>query len=249
MIPLSKAKLGVFAALNERKYRYKHRLFIVEGEKMVQEALASGFAIEAIVVREGYAFSFAAYDAPCYEAAEKAFAQLCSLSSPEGVLAVVAFPHEHFLRMDSVLVGGGFLLENLQDPGNVGTILRIADWFGLQYVICSKGTADVLNAKTLRACMGAIFRVKIVYADDFTALLPALAEKSNVWVADMEGDSLAAAALRATDWVLLGNEANGVSAETRSATALRRVTIPRIGGAESLNVGIAAGIFAYQMNL
>lgn len=215
---------------------------------MVQEALASHFPIEAIVVRSGSEGLLPAMaDVTCYEADEKAFAQLCSLSSPEGILAVVSFPDERFLQLMNTPLGGGFLLENLQDPGNVGTILRIADWFGLPYVVCSKGTADVLNAKTLRACMGAIFRVQVCYVEDFTDWLPNLAAEQRVLVADMQGKPLAEAQARPTDWILLGNEANGVSASSRALQHLQRVTIPQVGGAESLNVGIAAGIFAYEM--
>jgi len=142
-------------------------------------------------------------------------------------------------------VQGGLLLDSVQDPGNLGAILRIADWFGLGHVICGKGTADALNPKTLRSSMGAIFRVQLSYADDLPAFVQA--HGLTPFLADMDGVSIAQANLSPADWVVLGNEANGVSEGLRTLPTAKRLTIPRMGGAESLNVAVAAGIVAWEM--
>jgi TrmH family RNA methyltransferase len=125
----------------------------------------------------------------------------------------------------------------------LGTIIRIADWFGFRHIICNKGTVDVLNPKVLRASMGSFFRVNIEYVED---LAPILAEHSSqIRVADMEGETLAEAPLQGNEFILLGNEANGISDD---AHPLKKITIHGKGGAESLNVGVAAGIFAYTLS-
>lgn len=226
-------------------------MFIVEGKKMFQEALQSGWPIEAIIVQETLADAFlpllAAGELPAYLASDSDFRQLAQLTSPEGILTVIHFPAADFgaIAGKTLPAGPGFLLDAVQDPGNLGAIMRIADWFGFSALICNKGTVDFLNVKSLRSSMGAIFRVQVVYVDSLTSCIDSLDQ--TVWVADMAGEALGELAMGPADFILLGNEANGVT-EGIAESGLRKVHIPGRGGAESLNVSVAAGILAWELS-
>lgn len=245
MLPLSKARASQFTALRERKFRYQNRQFVVEGHKLTQEAIASGFPVLGVVVRADTPAP--AGDFPVFQADETAFGKLTTLEQPEGVLAQIGFPADRAFCASApeTLACGGFVLDGVQDPGNLGTILRIADWFGLGAVVLGPGCVDPLNPKTLRASMGAIFRVPIYTTPDLPAWLAQ--QPNRLWLADMRGEALGTTVLFLTDWMILGNEANGVSEALRALPALRAITIPRTGGAESLNVSVAAGILAWEM--
>jgi RNA methyltransferase, TrmH family len=251
---LSKAKLSFFRSLKIQKHRKIENILAVEGLKMHEEALASGWEVVAVVgLQEKIAATAhkpSSY--PRYVADAKDFAELSSQVSPEGIISYVRPPLDRqfwedksTLPADYLAEGKGFLLQNIQDPGNLGTILRIADWFGLSALVCSSDTADVSNPKVLRASMGAIFRVKVLYVSDFPHLI---AQNIPYLLATtMQGQPLAEVEKNPPQWLLLGNEAQGISADLLAMPALRCVTIPRLGGAESLNVSVAAGIFAYQL--
>lgn len=255
MQKLSKAKLTFFSSLQLKKYRYGNRLFPVEGRKMVQEALREGWTPEAVIVEESRAESLL----PLLEklpptllqlCTAKEFAKLSSHESPEGIMAILPFPQENFcqsLPQATLPAGKGLLLEQIQDPGNLGALLRSADWFGIRYLWCSEGCADALNAKSLRSSMGAIFRVQLQYVSNWQELIAAQAPR--IWAADMQGTALPDAALGPDSWILLGNEANGLRAATRETPGLRRLRIPGEGGAESLNVAVAGGILCYALAL
>ena len=265
MEPLSKAKLKLYASLKQKKFRYAHRLFVVEGEKMVQEALRSGWKVECVVMRDDFVGKAQASGresqqieewggqfqaAQTFQADKEAFKRISSQTNPEGVLAILPFPEAPaFNDFDSpkevpTPPKKSFLLEGIQDPGNMGTILRIADWFGFEGVVCSEGTVDIWNPKVLRASMGAIFRVKVWYVANFDQWVAQLCAE---WVAaDMQGEDVRDLDLTSVDHILLGNEANGVSSSIRELPNARFVTIKGAGGAESLNVGVAAGILAFE---
>ncbi|MFK7969720.1 MAG: TrmH family RNA methyltransferase [Bacteroidia bacterium] len=249
MQPLSKAKLKLFSSLKTRKFRQREGMFMVEGWKMLSEAEQASWEIEAIVVREDVykanaSLPFVVQEEKLFYLEDHPFNKLSSLNSPEGVLAILRTPDmpawEHTLPN-----GRGFLLEQIQDPGNLGTLLRIADWFGLEGICCSPGTVELFNPKTLRASMGAVFRVPVYESNDWEQMLQH--NKDRIWLADMEGKALGPGIIEQDDWVLLGNEANGVSEFARKLLADRKLTIPRKGKAESLNAAIAGGIFAYWM--
>jgi TrmH family RNA methyltransferase len=249
MQTLSLAKIKQFAALSTKKYRYRQQQFLIEGEKMLSEALRANWLIEAIVLRADR--SETAPDTgpwPTFVADAQAFARISSHSNPEGVLAVLPFPSDPpwiASPMAQLPTGPGFLLEDLQDPGNLGTIIRSADWFGFKQVICNKGCVDVLNPKVLRSTMGSFFRVHVAYADSFEALLSEQADR--FWATDMQGQSLSAAPLQPDDWLLIGNEARGLSPTLGQLPGLRRLHIPGAGGAESLNAAMAAAICGWQL--
>jgi TrmH family RNA methyltransferase len=252
MLPISKAKLRTFASLQTKKYRQKHGLFVIEGKKMVREALVSGFSIEAILIIEDrqedndLQFESVLPD-KVFAASPTDFQQISSLQSPEGVLAILRLP-ETYLQTHSLSQlppGKGLLLDEIQDPGNLGTLIRTADWFGIDQIICRKGTVDCFNPKVLRSSMGSIFRVNIIYVNVWERPIQASAQR--VWLADMEGEALDKAIFGAEDWLLLGNEANGVDEKLKALPEIRKVHIPGRGGAESLNVGVAGGILMSRM--
>lgn len=230
-------------------------MFVVEGKKMVQEAYQSGWPIEALVVREDQdLMPLQGLEGVAperrYVAGAAAYRQLSTQAHAEGVLAVVCVPPHAFERCASLevarLQGPGFMLDRIQDPGNLGTIIRTADWFGLRSVICSMGTVDVLNPKCLRSSMGSIFRVHMVYVEAFEELIRSAGQR--VWLAGMQGLPLGEASFGKDDFVVLGNEARGLSQSLASRSGINFVTIPGTGGAESLNVAIAAGIFGWELS-
>ena len=218
---------------------------------MVQEAAQAGWNLQAIVLRADQALAFAERlpaDVPAYQVSPETFSQLSHLQSPEGILAIVDLPWEDFAQpqpLDTLPPGPGFLLDAIQDPGNLGTIIRTADWFGLRAVICGPGTVDLLNPKTLRSSMGSVFRVDVRYVASIEPLLPAATVP--IWAATMEGEPLQAGRLSGSPYVLLGNEANGLDERLLSSPNVKPLTIPGQGGAESLNVSIAAGILAWHL--
>ncbi|MFN0202713.1 MAG: TrmH family RNA methyltransferase [Bacteroidia bacterium] len=251
--PISKAKLKLFSSLSHKKYRNLSALFIIEGIKLVKESLVSGFEIEAVIVNAkqekelAQKISFDFFPCEVFSAQESDFYKLSEQVQAEGIIAVIRFPSHWQQKPTISLANTSFLLENVQDPGNLGTILRIADWFGIAQILCSPDTADFLNPKVLRASMGAIFRLNIFYPDRFYEIIEENAGK--IWVADMQGTPLPQVHFQANQSLLLGNEAKGISAKIQAIQGLQYVNIPKKGQAESLNVAIASGILAYQMTL
>lgn len=218
---------------------------------MCAEALASGWPVEAVVVREDRMELTAQVpaDVPSFATSEATFAQLSSHEHPEGILAVVGIPdplmppaHE---SLASLPAGPGFILEDLQDPGNLGTLLRTADWLGMPDLILSRDCVDPLNPKSLRASMGAIFRVRLHRVSELLPLVQAAPER--IWLATMEGPPAPGVRPGPHDFILLGNEARGLSPELRDLPEAQRISIPGRPGAESLNVAMAGGILGWHL--
>ncbi|MEL6675835.1 MAG: RNA methyltransferase [Bacteroidota bacterium] len=252
MLRLSKAKLKLFTALSQKKYRYEQQRFVIEGVKMVEEAISSNFLVEAIIVEDTKTSLLEAKAIPSdislFSLPLAEFRQLSKLQHPEGICAIVAFPQADFLTakpLSHLPEGKGFLLDGLQDPGNVGTILRTLDWFGASWIVCGPGTVDILNPKCLRASMGAIFRVHIQTLTDWASLHPT--EMERIYLADMQGVDLREVNFSQDACILMGNEAKGVSSFWRAQPATHKIHIPGGGEAESLNAGIAAGILAWKL--
>ncbi len=169
--------------------------------------------------------------------------KISTLKTPQEVLAQVRIPHWPVLRHEHLSGKFSLVLDGIQDPGNLGTIIRIADWFGIENIICSLDTVDAYNPKVVQACMGSLARVKMHYTllADFLPgvklpLFGALLEGSNIYKTDFGIEGL----------VILGNEGGGIRPEVQKLIA-KAVTIPRIGQAESLNVAIAAALFCAEM--
>lgn len=222
---------------------------MLEGKKLYEEAFSEGWPIEAIILPEDQPRLIDTDDlpAPLYLTPQTSFKRLSSQVSPEGPICVLPFPASwpHDLQAKSLPDGPGMLIAGLQDPGNLGTIMRTADWLGFQHIVLGPATVDIWNYKALRASMGAIFRLQLHKVSDWTAFLPQQAQA--IWVADMQGTDIQEAQMKAKDWLLVGNEANGIPPEIAALEGLKRVNIPRQGGGESLNVAIASAILAWKL--
>ena len=240
---LKNPKVQQWKALKDRKGRKETGCFLAEGRKMVEEALASGFWVEAILVDEARAGEFALPQGiSAYALPENVLAAVCDTKTPQGVAAVVRM--EQNARLGRRVVA----LDGVQDPGNVGTIIRTADAAGLEGVILSEQCADVFSPKTLRATMGSIFRMPMVVTGDLPGYLAGLrAQGYSVISSQLDGEPFyQRTAVGERFCLIIGNEGNGVSDEVK-ATATHKVKLPMRGGAESLNAAIAAGIMMYDL--
>jgi len=141
-------------------------------------------------------------------------------------------------------VGKYIFLDRINDPGNLGTIIRIADWFGFDGIVCSKGSVDIYNPKVIQASMGSIFRVPVFY-EDFDLLLPQVYQKIEIIGADMKGEAIQTFKFPKNGFLLMGSESHGISKGLHQYLR-HKVTIPKYGKAESLNVAVATGILANQ---
>ncbi len=229
---ISKNELRQVRSLAQKKFRDESGLFVVEGEKMVSEALASGFEVMSVYRRD--------------EIGEEAMARLSMLSSPSPVLAVVRQPAPAAFRPSS----GLFLaLDGIRDPGNLGTILRVADWFGIDGVIASPDTVELYNPKVVQATMGAIFRVPFFRMDIVELCRKVIAGGGHVYGTFLDGENLYSKVLdcgrEAPSVIVIGNESNGISPAVAACVSDRLFIPPYPAddpGSESLNAAIATAI-------
>lgn len=219
-------------SLAQKKFRDSSGLFVVEGEKLVAEALASRLTVEKVYRRE--------------EIGEAAMARISALSSPSPALALVRRPDD-LLQTDIPSTGLFLALDGIRDPGNLGTILRIADWFGLDGVYASPDTVDVFNPKVVQATMGAIFRVKFHYAEIPSLCKGVLKADGKVYGTFLDGENLYGKELGRDPLavIVIGNEAGGISRETAACVSDRLYIPPYpVGdpGSESLNAAVATAV-------
>lgn len=237
---ISNKWLKLIKSLHLKKYRKAEQLFFVEGEKAVLEVLASDWQVSALFATDHFLQQHETV------AAKADLVQQCSsdelvkagtFSSNDAALAVVKIPASaDFTAHRS---GWVLVLDQVNDPGNLGTIIRIADWYGIRHIVCSPDTADCYNPKVIAAAKGSFLRVQLHYQP-----LPALLATSTlpVYGAYLGGESVHSLTLvQNGGFIVLGNEANGISTELEGAVS-RKITIPAFGQAESLNVGIAAAV-------
>jgi TrmH family RNA methyltransferase len=240
----SKSTISFLRSLQLKKFRNEAGLFIVEGPKMVSEVLKSDFKIKQL-----YATSSWNPDQhisiPIETLTEAEMERVSGLQTPNKVLAVVEMPMLEG-PVNTLSEGMHLLLDQIQDPGNLGTIIRIADWFGVTSIICSPDTADVFNPKVIQASMGSVFNVNIHYSSLADVLLKNTSgNKWPVYATLLSGESIYKTELDASCFVILGNESRGVS-PVLNAFISQGIHIPRPSNksskAESLNVAVAAGI-------
>lgn len=238
---LKNPKVTAWKALKDRKGRRESGCFLVEGRKMVEEALASAFDVETVLVQEGMELPDG-LTMPVYELPAHVLAAVCDTKTPQGIAAVVRMKEQSALGKHIVVLDG------VQDPGNVGTIIRTADAAGLDGVLLSTQCADVFSPKVLRATMGSIFRMNLRTTDDLPGELTKLREKGySILSSQLNGTPFYEREKVAEQFALIiGNEGNGVSEQVQQ-TATHRVRLPMRGGAESLNAAIAAAIMMYEL--
>ncbi len=240
---LTKAELQRLRSLREKKHREELGLFVVEGEKVVAELLAAQFAFESIYATEAWrgpgASAGRAGAAPIalVRVTDEEMARASHFPTPSAVLAVGRINREP-LGPGALDQGLTLALDGVQDAGNVGTLLRIADWFGLDRVVLSPDCADLFHQKVINASMGSFARVRTHTADLATALTDV---KVPVLGSDLTGTNVHAVPALRDAVIVIGSEGHGLS-EPVKRLVTQYVTIPRFGGAESLNAAVAAGI-------
>jgi len=236
---LSINKIKWIRSLHDKKSRDSEGLYLIEGEKMVEEALSTRpELIHTLIELNGPKQREIAFQGDYYSCTEKQLNQVSTLKTPNKMLAVVRKSADPSIDLDGLILA----LDGIQDPGNLGTIMRIADWFGIQQIICSKDTVDCYNPKVVQASMGAILRVSLNYSD-LEKVLSTYTGK--IYGAFLEGNSIYTEQLSPTGIVILGNEGKGIRKEV-SQFITDQIHIPSFGGAESLNVSVAAGIIVSE---
>lgn len=240
---LKNQKIQAWKGLKDRKGRRETGCFLVEGRKMVEEALTSGFRVEAVIVDENRAAEFSLpEDVYTVHTPSHVLAAVCDTKTPQGIAAV--------LRIRETPAAGSRLvvMDGVQDPGNVGTIIRTADAAGFDGVLMSGQCADVFSPKVLRATMGSIFRMGIAVTDALPQRLQNLIDDGfSVISSQLDGEPFYGMHSCGEKIALvIGSEGNGVTDEVK-ALATHRVKLPMRGGAESLNAAVAAGIMMYEL--
>ena len=230
---LSNNEIKRIKSLSQKKFRDEYSLFVAEGEKIVDEALRSGYEIEAVYRRE--------------EIGEDRMSRISQLSSPSPVLAVIRKPAQEQIQIPSK---GLFLgLDSLRDPGNLGTVIRIADWFGINAIFASYDTVDVFNPKVVQSTMGAIFRVRFHYCDLESICKGFIESGGRVYGTFLDGKDIYSCNLETgldcPVMAVMGNESEGIS-DRISKIVSDRLFIPQYPaddpGSESLNVSVATAV-------
>lgn len=233
---VSKNQIKLITSLQLKKYRNEHKLFIAEGVKVIQELLESNFVLEHLFLTEAI-FGAVSISQKTLVSKED-MKRITALSSPSSCLALFKISKEPKVDTKGLIVA----LDDIRDPGNLGTIIRLCDWFGVTQLLCSVETVDVYNPKVIQSTMGSIARVKVTYFD----LNKFISESQlPVFGTFMDGKNVYKEALPKDGILILGNEANGISAGLEKIIK-NRIAIPRFGEiqqTESLNVATATAIF------
>jgi len=232
---VSKNQIKLITSLQQKKYRITHQLFFAEGVKVIQELLDSNFELEHLYTTQ--------YDFEEVSGAKKSLIhendlkKISALTTPNSCLAVFKIPQEREIATSGLIIA----LDDIRDPGNLGTILRLCDWFGVEQVVCSRETVDIYNPKVVQATMGSITRVNVAYLD----LCDYITQTDlSVFGTFMDGKNIYKSNLPQEGIIVMGNEANGIS-EAVEELIKKRIAIPRFGDlqkTESLNVATATAI-------
>lgn len=239
---LSKNKIKFIRALESKKKRKEEQAFIAEGPKLIEELLPYFKCDILVATTEWFARNKTVNASEVVEVSPEELKKVSLLKTPQQVLAVFKQP-EYALHTEELKQNLSLLLDDIQDPGNLGTIIRLADWFGIEHIICSPGSADVYNPKVVQATMGGIARVKVHY-QSLTELLATIADVP-VYGTFLNGENMYEQKLSPNGLIVMGNEGNGISKEVE-ALITNRLYIPNYpqerNTSESLNVAIATSI-------
>ena len=232
---VSKNQIKLISSLHQKKFRQSNQLFIAEGVKVIQELLDAAFELEHIYITTPL-FTEVSTD-KIVLISDDELKKISALTVPNNCLAVFKIPSTKAFEEIGLILA----LDSVRDPGNLGTILRICDWFGIRQIICSPDTVDIYNPKVIQATMGSIARVNCIYKD----LLPLLQNTSlPVFGTFMDGENIYKMNLPQEGIIVMGNEANGIS-EAIEIAIKSKIAIPRFGAiqkTESLNVATATAI-------
>jgi TrmH family RNA methyltransferase len=232
---LTKSDIKRINSLKRKSKRNEYGLFVAEGVKIVQELMNSNFKIQQIFALQSELDQFK----NAISVSEKDLGRITHLSSPNKVLALVEIPKMDKLESSNETI---LVIDGVNDPGNLGTIIRTADWFGIKQIICSENSVDCFNSKVIMSTMGSIFRVNISYQH-----LPSYLAKADlpIYGALLEGKSIYQTEFSSPSIILMGSESHGISEELIPLIN-HPVTIPGAGNTESLNLGISTAIFCSE---
>jgi len=230
---LTKSKLKIYQQLRLKKFRQKYGLFVVEGLKSVNELVNSTWPLEQVICSS----SFSAENSDVLNKGsividDQDFKTVSQLSTPSGILAVAKY---HSLKVEQSK--WQIAIDGISDPGNFGTILRIADWYGINTIYCSEDTVDQYNAKSIISSMGSFLRVKVIRGN-----LEMLVKNKQVYATMLEGEDFRKTSVSNQGILMIGSESRGISKKLLSVISHKQITIPNSGGAESLNAAMATAI-------
>ena len=243
---LSKSQISLLQSLQHKKFRREHGLFLVEGYKSVSEFINSAYHIEAVYYTPAIAPKLLKLSQKMnfQEISSNILEKISTLKTPADVIAVVKIPNWPVLNHAVLHKKFSIVLDGIQDPGNMGTIIRTADWFGIDHIICSEDSVEVYNPKVVQATMGSLSRLNVHYRD-VPAFLSAV--KLPVFGALLDGENIYSTNFGDEGLIIMGNEGNGLRPDVVQLVS-KAITIPRAGNAESLNVAIATAIFCSEIN-
>lgn len=232
---VSKNQIKLITSLQQKKYRKQHQLFFAEGKKVIQEFLDAGYELQNLFVTANVFVSVD--ESKIHTITNSELKKITALTTPNDSLAIFKMPKANRVVLDGLVVA----LDDVRDPGNLGTIIRLCDWFGIDTLLCSEETVDIYNPKVVQATMGSLSRVNIVYTDLEKTLSKATLPLYGTF---MDGVNIYKESLPEAGIIIMGNEANGISKPIEQLIK-KRIAIPRFGKlqqTESLNVATATAI-------
>ncbi|MCL7989245.1 RNA methyltransferase [Sphingobacterium sp. lm-10] len=242
---LSKSLIRLITSLQHKKFRRQHGLFCVEGVKSILEFVDSTYEVNMIFATSSAAAKLnkIPQNIKLVSVNEEELKKVSFLTNPQGALALVKIPSSERISTEQLSGKHSLILDDVQDPGNMGTIVRTAEWFGFTQVIASLDTVDVYNPKVVQATMGSLARMQIIYMD-----IEALIKETTIpsYGALLAGNSIYETDFKQEGMIILGNEGNGIR-PTILPHITQAVTIPSFGRAESLNVAVAATVFCSEI--
>ena len=242
---LNKATVKLIQSLKQQKFRKEHGLFVVEGRKMVEELLQSNMETLCLFATERFLLDYEINDERLEIATEVQMEQMSGQDTPPGILAVVKVPQQRDLVDEGLVLA----LDGIANPGNLGTIIRTAEWFGIRQIVCSEDCVELWNPKVIQATMGSVFRMSLVYTDLEHYLKEAKNNGRAIYGALLEGENIFK---KEGPWadgvVVIGSESHGIRPNVLPFIT-HPITIPRAKGSmtESLNASMAAGIILATM--
>ncbi|PCH96554.1 MAG: RNA methyltransferase [Bacteroidetes bacterium] len=242
MPALSKSILSKIKSLSIKKYRDKFQLFVAEGPTLIADLQLSHLKIDSIYATKDWVENNP--KAPAIELSSKELTRMSSLKTPNQVLCLVEIPKYEFdpKKLSALTL----VLDNISDPGNMGSIIRTADWFGVQNIVCSMNCTDIYNSKVVQASMGSISRVKVHYTD-LVPFVKGCKDAFAIYGLVVGGKSINKEQIAGDTLLIVGNESKGISQELSSVIS-KKIGIDSFGGAESLNAAVATAIVCYEFN-
>ena len=241
---ITKNTIKQIASLHQQKFRKELGLFVVEGRKMTEELLRSDFETIGLFATEAFLSNYPAFD-HAEIVSEVQMKQMSGQDTPPGILAVVRMPQQGEIKTSSRLI---LALDGIANPGNMGTLIRTAEWFGINDVVCSTDCVELWNPKVVQATMGSLYRVKVWEADLPDDLQQAKKQSQAIYGALLEGEDLFQMQARPEGILVIGSESHGIRKDVLPFIT-HPITIPRIGGSvtESLNAAVAGAILMAEM--